>query len=127
MVVVGQEVRGKPKDAEEVRLWWEGYAAGQGALVVTTVVVGLLSDEQRAEVWTEAAEATVHFGTISDENLERYIASGECFKSAGAFDIDNPLLKASVTQIDGEVSAVKGMPIAATKHMLANALASTPT
>ena len=52
--------------------------------------------------------------------LERYIASGECYKSAGAFAVENPLVEAAVKHIDGEASAVQGMPLAAAGRLLAS-------
>ena len=98
-------------------------------MVITTVAVGVLSaaevgSSEGAEppLWTEAGEATVHFGPIKDEIIERYIASGECFKSAGAFAVENPLLKPSVVKIVGGASAVQGMPLGAVKRLLARAL-----
>jgi septum formation protein len=50
----------------------------------------------------------VHFGDVSDAEIEAYVASGEPLGVAGGFTHEGRS-SAFITRIDGDVAAVAGM------------------
>jgi septum formation protein len=61
--------------------------------------------------------STVHFRALSDEEIQRYVASGEPMDKAGAYGIQG-LGAGLITQVEGSHTAVVGLPLDETLQAL---------
>ena len=102
---------GKPHSEEEAREMLRSLS-GRSHHVLTGVSVGL-GDQLR----TEVDSTEVHFRTLSEEQITRYIASGEPKDKAGAYGIQG-LGALLVTAIVGDYSNVVGLPLLRLGRML---------
>lgn len=98
------KVLGKPKDEEDAFAMLRALSGGSHS--VFTGVSILLPDE----TITFHNETKVYFDELSDEEIHKYIASGEPMDKAGAYGIQG-LGGAFVTRIEGEYANVVGFPI----------------
>jgi septum formation protein len=60
----------------------------------------------------------VWFRALSEEEIRRYVASGESFDKAGAYAVQGRAA-AFITRIEGSYSGVMGLPLAETSDLLA--------
>ncbi len=104
---------GKPGDAAEVRAMLRALS-GRTHQVVTGVA---LVDAASGRAETGAAETDVAFRTLSDAEIEAYIATGEPFGKAGAYAIQG-LGGLFVEGIRGSPSNVIGLPITVVADLL---------
>lgn len=64
------------------------------------------------------ASATVHFATMSEAEIDAYVATGEPLEVAGSFTIDS-LGGAFVTAVEGDPHAVVGLSVSCLRELLA--------
>ena len=95
---------GKPVTAEVATARWKAMRGKTGYLHSGHWVKDLATGQVR----TGIAGAHVHFGEVTDEEIEAYVASGEPLGVAGAFTHEGRS-SAFITRIDGDVAAVAGM------------------
>ena len=98
------KVLGKPKDEADARAMLRALS-GTSHLVHTGLAVihnGLLR--------TCVETAAVRFRPLTDEEIERYIKSGQPFDKAGAYGIQGPA-GAFVEGIEGDFFTVVGLPL----------------
>lgn len=107
MVVVQEQVLGKPADANDaVRML--GLLAGRDHLVMTGVCLwGGASPAPRLHV----EQTRVWFAPMSEAEIAWYVATGEPADKAGAYAIQG-LGSRFVTRIEGSYSNVVGLPVA---------------
>lgn len=110
-VCIGNDIMGKPQDVADARLILKRLS-GTTHLVHTAVVVC-----RGAQRWSAISTTEVVFAALSNEELERYIASGEPFGKAGAYGIQG-LAATFVKQIKGSYSGVMGLPLYETAQLL---------
>lgn len=111
IVLVDDEVLGKPQDAFDAMRMLR-LLSGRTHQVITGVCLVKGRERQRA------AEVTfVRFATLSDEEIENYIATGEPTDKAGAYAIQG---RASrwVPRIHGCYFNVVGLPLALVSSMI---------
>jgi septum formation protein len=65
---------------------------------------------------SEVAVTTVEFGSLTDAEIDWYVASGEPRDKAGAYAIQG-LASRFVTRIDGSYSNVVGLPVGVVYRM----------
>jgi len=107
VVVLEGEILGKPRTSEDARQMLEKLS-GRTHTVLTGVTLIRLPDVERREF----AEATqVHFAAISNDEILRYLASGEPFDKAGSYAIQG-LAGRYIPRIDGCYFNVVGLPLA---------------
>lgn len=111
-VVLADEWLGKPRDAAEAREMLHRLS-GREHLVVTGVAVVSPREEQ----FTGAATTRVEFDSLSKEQVEAYVATGEPLDKAGAYGIQGAAA-AFVRRVDGDYSNVVGLPIRLALHLL---------
>lgn len=105
LVCVGDEILGKPKDDEDaVRML--RLLSGCSNEVHTGVCLRLPDGREFSGVDT----AVVHFLPMSDEEIRRYIASGEHRDKAGAYAIQGRA-GVFISHIEGSPSNVIGLPL----------------
>jgi septum formation protein len=106
-VVVDGVMFGKPADAgDAARMLRE--LSGRTHSVLTGVSLRNGSGAERSAVATTAVE----FTTLTPEDIEWYVCTGEGIDKAGAYAIQG-LASRFVTRIDGSYSNVVGLPVAA--------------
>jgi len=100
------EALGKPVDAADAAARWRRMRGRSGVLVTGHCVVDTASGRQVGA----AARTTVHFASVSDAEIDAYVASGEPLQVAGAFTIDG-LGGAFVTGLEGDHHNVVGLSL----------------
>ena len=120
IVVVAQEVLGKPRDADDaVRML--RLLSGRRHEVITAVCIvkpvhGELRTDNR-EVATESESTRVTMTEISEEEIRAYIETGEPMDKAGAYAIQG-MASRWIPRIEGDYSNVVGLPIALVYRIL---------
>ncbi len=111
-VTLDSEILGKPEDAADAARMLR-QLSGRTHRVITGVAV---ASAQRLEV---AAETTaVRFLTLSDEEIDAYVATGEPMDKAGAYAIQG-LAARWIPRIEGCYFNVVGLPLALVSTLLA--------
>ncbi len=105
VVVAGGRVLGKPRDAEDaVRML--RTLSGRRHTVVTGVT---LRDTDRAHTFDARSE--VWFRTLTDEEIDYYVATYRPFDKAGSYGVQEWIGYVAIERIDGSFYNVMGLPI----------------
>lgn len=105
LVCVDDEIMGKPKDeADAVRML--RLLSGRAHEVHTGVCLRCEDGRELCDVET----THVHFMPMTDENIRRYVATGEPMDKAGAYAIQGAA-GVFVSRIEGSPSNVIGLPL----------------
>jgi len=116
IVVLDDDAIGKPENAEDaVRLLQR--LGGRTHSVVTAVAV---VDSASLEVWDVAVESRVSLREASEDEIRRYVATGEPLDKAGAYAIQGEGAWL-VTGLEGSLSNVIGLPLEETRALLVRA------
>ena len=107
------EILGKPSDAADATRILS-MLSGKTHEVLTAVALTLLATEQPICL-VQVSE--VQFATLSPEQIEAYIASGEPFGKAGAYGIQG-LGGTFIPSIQGSYSGIMGLPLFETTQLL---------
>ena len=122
IVVVDDEVLGKPKSCEDaVRML--RLLSGRGHEVITavsviaprTVALGTVAPSTLVE--TRASTTKVYFRELAEDEIQRYVAGGEPMDKAGAYAIQGGASRWA-DRIEGEFSNVVGLPLSLVTDML---------
>jgi septum formation protein len=106
VVALDGAVMGKPRTSDDARHMLEKLS-GRTHSVITGVALVRLPDVERRE-FTEITQ--VHFTALSDEEIVRYLSSGEPFDKAGAYAIQG-VAGRFIPRIDGCYFNVVGLPL----------------
>ena len=106
VVVLEGAILGKPRTSEDARQMLEKLS-GRTHSVMTGVTLIRLPDVERRE-FIETTQ--VHFASISNEEIVKYLSSGEPFDKAGAYAIQG-LGGRFIPRIDGCYFNVVGLPL----------------
>lgn len=110
-VALGDRILGKPADVHEARDMLKALS-GQMHEVLTSVVLASGHDIRQL-----LSVSKVHFMTLSDATIERYIASGEPFDKAGAYGIQG-YAGIFVAELQGSFTGIMGLPVHETGCLL---------
>ena len=105
VVVVGNEVLGKPNNAEEARDMLHKIS-GKTHKVITGVCIMTCNKQKSFSVSTN-----VTFKELTDTEIDYYIATYQPFDKAGAYGIQEWIGYVGVTQLEGSYYNVMGLPI----------------
>lgn len=111
MVYAGGAPLGKPRDEQDARRMLR-LLSGRAHEVYTGVCV--MRDEKIDLRWESAK---VYFVSLTDAEIDRYIAAGESMDKAGAYAIQGRA-GMFVSRIEGSHSNVIGLPLALVREML---------
>jgi len=116
IVVVGSRVLGKPRDAGEAKRMLR-LLAGRQHQVITGVCLRGIDSEGQPFADTRLESTEVRFESLTDQEIEDYVASGEPLDKAGAYAIQG---RASrwISGIRGDYPNVVGLPVALVYRML---------
>lgn len=105
VVILGDEVLGKPKDeADAKRMLHE--LSGKTHRVVTGVCLTAIDRQQCFSVSTD-----VTFKVLADEEIDYYISNYKPFDKAGAYGIQEWIGYIGVTSLNGSYFNVMGLPV----------------
>ena len=122
IVVVDGEVLGKPKDhADAVRML--RMLSGRGHEVTTAVSLiapdavapGTVAPGTRTE--TRTSTTKVYFRSLTEDEIQQYVASGEPMDKAGAYAVQGGAARWT-DRIEGEWSNVVGLPLSLVTDLL---------
>ena len=106
-VALGHQILGKPRDADDARHMLT-LLSGQTHRVLTAVAVdGQLLVSSSSVVWR----------ALDDDEIDRYVASGEPMGKAGAYAIQSQAA-AWMVRIEGSYSGIMGLPTFETAQLL---------
>jgi septum formation protein len=113
VVVLDEQIMGKPGDVAQARHMLTRLSGQQH-----TVITGLaLLHHSRQRLYVDSVSTRVRFRTLSADEIEQYLASGEPFDKAGAYAIQGHAA-AFVTAVDGCYTNVVGLPLQRTAAIL---------
>ncbi|WP_029068647.1 Maf family protein [Jonesia quinghaiensis] len=121
MLEFNGEILGKPHTPDVARARWHAMRGNHGVLHTGHWVVELDPHGEPGppqqghtsvpmEGHGESGTTTVHFSTITDEDIDAYVATGEPLHVAGAFTIDG-IGGAFVERIEGDHNLVVGLSL----------------
>ena len=105
VVIVGDEVLGKPADGDEARVML-GKISGRTHQVVTGVCIVTCGRRKSFSVSTD-----VTFKVLTDEETDYYISEYRPFDKAGAYGIKEWIGYVGVTGLEGSYFNVMGLPV----------------
>ncbi|HEX8836229.1 MAG TPA: Maf family protein [Candidatus Acidoferrum sp.] len=112
-VVLDGHIFGKPRSSDDARSMLEKLS-GRLHTVLTGVAIVRLPDVERRSF----VESTlVQFAPLSDEEIGRYLATGEPHDKAGAYAIQGYAAR-YIPRIEGCYFNVVGLPVARLQHAL---------
>ncbi|MFZ3088132.1 MAG: Maf family protein [Methylotenera sp.] len=110
-VVLAGKVLGKPENDNDARKMLAGLS-GSTHQVHTAVALAFMN-----KIEVVLSTTTVEMMTLSDKQIEHYIASGEHQDKAGSYGIQG-LAGAWIKRIEGSYTGVMGLPIYETAALL---------
>jgi septum formation protein len=120
-VVLAGEILNKPKDLADAERMLRALSDNVHQVYTGVAVVTKTQALQHVEA------TSVFFSAIPDDDLVRYLATGDSLDKAGAYGIQGYAAR-WITRIEGDFFNVMGLPIAATVRLLAfSAVEGTPT
>jgi septum formation protein len=121
IVVLGEEVLGKPRDAEHA-LALLRKLSGRTHLVMTGIAV-VESDTGRAR--SRVVESRVTLRKADEAELREYVATGESLDKAGAYALQGAGRR-FIAAVEGSETNVIGLPLEETLAMLRDAGLEVP-
>src|ERR1700682_5017402 len=106
-VVLDGRVLGKPRTSEDARQMLAKLSGRRHSVLTGVTLIRLPDVERRSFVET----THVHFGQIPDQEITRYLASGEPFDKAGSYAIQGRAGR-YVPRIEGCYFNIVGLPLA---------------
>lgn len=121
VVIFQGSVRRKPESREEAVHFLSSYNSNTVRTVSAITVTEYPSGVQK----TGSDVASVQWGTISNDTVQKVVEKGEVFTAAGGFRIDDPDLSPLVTHTEGTVDSIMGLPVNLTKCLIEDVLTFT--
>jgi septum formation protein len=113
VVTLEGRILGKPRSSDDARHMLEMLSGRTHSVVTGVALIRLPDAEQRIFV-----ESTlVHFDKLSEEELNRYLATDEPYDKAGAYAIQGRAGR-FIPRIEGCYFNVVGLPLARLQHSL---------
>lgn len=110
-VVLGDEVFGKPRDADDAMAMLTRLSGREHRVVSTVWLVEAAGERSATSI------SLVRFAPLTAAEIAAYVASGECAGKAGAYAIQGRAA-AFVTHLSGSYSGVMGLPLHETSGLL---------
>lgn len=104
---------GKPGSADVARERWRSMIGRAGTLHTGHTVI----DTGNGTSASATTSTVVHMGTMSEQEMEAYLATGEPLEVAGGFTLDG-LGGAFIDSIEGDPSTVVGISLPTLRRLL---------
>jgi septum formation protein len=108
IVLVDNEVLGKPADADDARRMLRMLSGREHAVLTAVCLINPLAESRKVQ--TQVSRTTVEFAPLTAGEIDWYVASGEPMDKAGGYAIQG-LASRFVTRINGSYSNVVGLPV----------------
>lgn len=116
LVFLDGKALGKPRDGREAAQMLAALS-GRAHEVLTGMC---LMDAESGARWERCDRAVIHFGELTKEEIEEYVATGEPMDKAGAYGIQG-YGSMFVSHLDGDYFCVMGLPVCTLAGMLRDA------
>lgn len=113
IVVLGDRVLGKPGDEAQARKMLRDLSGRRHVVITGVAIVHAAGDK----TLVEHESTTVWIRSLTDEQITRYVATGEPMDKAGAYAVQG-LAAALVDRLEGCYFNVMGLPVACMVRML---------
>lgn len=113
IVVDGQRILGKPQDDEEARQTLQTLSDHWHD--VKTAVVLIAPENTGHKVRKDVVTTKVHFRKLTEDEINRYVATGSPLDKAGSYGIQEVDF---VDQLEGSLTNVIGLPMELTQNWL---------
>ncbi len=107
------EILGKPHHPEVAIARWQKMRGKTGVLASGHWLI----DGETGAATGKVTQTSVSFANLSDEQIHKYVATGEPLQVAGAFTIDG-IGGAFVERIDGDYHTVVGLSLVALRELV---------
>jgi len=111
VVVVDDEVLGKPRDGEDAGRMLRSLSGRKHYVITAVCLLGDGFEDVRSE------STTVHFLQLIESDIRGYIDSGEPMDKAGAYAIQG-MASRWISKIEGDYNNVVGLPVDLLLRML---------
>jgi|SRR5450631_993308 septum formation protein len=111
VVVVGDEVLGKPSDAEDAARMLRLLSDRQHFVITGVCLIGAGFEDVRSE------KTAVSFAPLTDTEIRDYVSTSEPMDKAGAYAIQGHASR-WISQIEGDYFNVVGLPVDLVWQML---------
>jgi septum formation protein len=115
VVTLDGRILGKPRSTDDARHMLETLSGRTHSVLTGVTLIRLPDVERRTFVET----TLVHFAQLSDDDITRYLATGEPHDKAGAYAIQGQAGR-FIPRIEGDYFNVVGLPLAHTAQALAD-------
>jgi septum formation protein len=112
-VVVDGEILGKPRDPDDARRMLRSLSGRDH-----TVLTGIALEEPGKGNAADVAESRVRMASLTEEEIDWYVETGEPMDKAGAYAIQG-IGSLFVESVDGNYSNVVGLPVPAVYRLFA--------
>ena len=109
VVLLGQDILGKPSDIEEATAMLTRLS-GRAHEVRTRFLIGESPGRSAAPLHAETVSTLVHFRSLASDEIRRYAATGEGMDKAGAYAVQG-IGSFAVQRIEGSYANVVGLPV----------------
>lgn len=109
LVAKNGKVYGKPKSNQEAKEMIKKLIAGTNVHSVFTGLCILIEKDGKYEEYKTFDEVKVFFSNITDEELDKWIASGKAMDKAGAYAIQDEFC-VHIEKIEGNYTSIVGLP-----------------
>jgi septum formation protein len=113
IVTLEGRILGKPRSSDDARHMLETLSGRTHSVITGVALIRLPDAEQR----TFVESTLVHFDKLSEEDLNRYLATDEPYDKAGAYAIQGRAGR-FIPRIEGCYFNVVGLPLARLQHSL---------
>ena len=105
VVILGNDVLGKPKDEEEARATLRRLS-GNDHYVITGVTLRMQGSER-----TFSSRSRVRFATLTEEQIDYYVDNYRPMDKAGAYGIQEWIGYVGIEELEGSFYNVMGLPV----------------
>ena len=116
VVAIDAEILGKPASADDARRML-ARLSNRSHVVHTAVALRTFDSTRGARIATDVVSTSVRFRVLSEDDIDRYVATGEPFDKAGAYGIQGEG-GALVADVRGSYTNVVGLPLEETLALL---------
>lgn len=119
IVIVDEEVMGKPADAEDAERMLRRLSGRRHEVTTGVCLIGTDGASGAEAAFEDVSSATtqVFFAPLDEDEILNYIATGEPDDKAGAYAIQGAASR-WVTHIEGDYFNVMGLPVSLVSRML---------
>ena len=110
-VALGRRILGKPDDRAQAEQFLRAMS-GRRHKVITAVAV-----KRGDKLWERDVQSTVRMKSLSDEELQAYLDTGDWQGKAGGYGIQGPA-GVLIPWISGSFTGIVGLPLAETANLL---------